>query len=86
MENKVDKMMNEIGKLMKTMVSPIAWDDGMRDVVVSGIEKTIGDKLTDKEIRIAKAAWCHGFSADPREVMDKTLENLKKEDGEGEDD
>lgn len=86
MENKVDKMMNEIGKLMKTMVSPIAWDDGMRDVVVIGIEKTIGDKLTDKEIRIAKAAWCHGFSADPREVMDKTLENLKKEDGEGEDD
>lgn len=86
MENKVDKMMNEIGKLMKTMVSPIAWDDGMRDVVVSGIEKTIGDKLTDKEIRIAKAAWCDGFSADPREVMDKTLENLKKEDGEGEDD
>ena len=49
-------------------------------------KKTIGDKLTDKEIRIAKAAWCHGFSADPREVMDKTLENLKKEDGEGEDD
>ena len=86
MENKVDKMMNEIGKLMKAMVSPIAWDEGMEGVVVSGIEKTIGDKLTDKEIRIAKAAWCHGFSADPREVMDKTLENLKKEDGEGEDD
>lgn len=83
MENKGNNMMNEIGKLMKTMVSPIAWDDGMRDVVVSGIEKTIGDKLTDKEIRIAKAAWCHGFSADPREVMDKTLESVK---GECEDD
>lgn len=51
----------------------------MEDVVVSGIEKTIGDKLTDKEIRIAKAAWCHGFSADPREVMDKTLESVKEE-------
>lgn len=79
MENKENNMMNEINKLMKTMVSPIAWDEGMEDVVVSGIEKTIGDKLTDKEIRIAKAAWCHGFSADPREVMDKTLESVKEE-------
>ena len=83
MENKENNVMNEIGKLMKTMVSPIAWDEGMEDVVVSGIEKAIGDKLTDKEIRIAKAAWCHGFSADPREVMDKTLESVK---GECEDD
>ena len=83
MENKGNNMMNEIGKLMKTMVSPIMWDDGMKDVVVSGIEKTIGDKLTDKEIRIAKAAWCHGFSADPQEVMDKTLGSIK---GEREDD
>ena len=86
MENKGNNVMNEIGKLMKTMVSPIAWDEGMEDVVVSGIEKAIGDKLTDKEIRIAKAAWCHGFTADPKDVMDKTLESLKKEDGEGEDD
>ena len=86
MENKGNNVMNEIGKLMKTMVSPIAWDEGMEGVVVSGIEKAIGDKLTDKEIRIAKAAQCHGFAADPKDVMDKTLENLKKEDGEGEDD
>ena len=56
MENKGNNVMNEIGKLMKTMVSPIAWDEGMEGVVVSGIEKAIGDKLTDKEIRIAKAA------------------------------
>ena len=77
MENKGNDVINEIGKLMKTMVSPIAWDDGMKDVVVSGIEKTIGDKLTDNEVDIAKVAWCHGFSADPREVMDKTLESVK---------
>lgn len=77
MENKGGKMMNEIGKLMNVMISPIVWDEGMKDIVVSGIEKNIGDKLTDKEIRIAKAAWCHGFSADPREVMDKTLESVK---------
>ena len=70
--------MNEIGKLMKTMVSPIAWDEGMEDVVVNGIEETIGDKLTDKEIRIARIAWCHGFSADPKDVMDKTLENARE--------
>lgn len=86
MENKGKNMMNEIERLMKTMVSPIVWDKRMKNVVVSGIEKNIGDKLTDKEIRIAKAAWCHGFSADPKEVMGKTLESLKKEDGEGEDD
>ena len=79
MENKENNVMNEIGNLIKTIVSPIAWYEGMEDVVVSGIEKTIGDKLTDKEIRIAKAAWCHGFSADPREVMDKTLESVKEE-------
>ena len=83
MENKGNNMIEEIGKLMKTMVSPIVWDEGMKDVVVGGIEKTIGDKLTDKEIRIAKAAWCHGFSADPKEVIDKTLESIK---GECEDD
>lgn len=83
MNNENNKNMGGLATLLKTMVAPIAWDDGMKDVVVSGIEKTIGDKLTDKEIRIAKAAWCHGFSADPREVMDKTLESIK---GECEDD
>lgn len=86
MENKGNKGMDAVVKLMKTMVSPIAWDDGMGNFVVGLIEKSLDDKLTDKEIRIAKAAWCHGFAADPKEVMDKTLENLKKEDGEGEDD
>lgn len=83
MENKGNKGMDAVVKLMKTMVSPIAWDDGMGDFVVGLIEKSLGDKLTDKEIRIAKAAWCHGFAADPREVMDKTLESVK---GECEDD
>lgn len=56
MENKGNKGMDAIVKLMKTMVSPIAWDDGMGDFVVGLIEKSLGDKLTDKEIRIAKAA------------------------------
>lgn len=86
MENKGNKGMDAVVKLMKTMVLPIAWDDGMGNYVVVLIEKAMGDKLTDKEIRIAKAAWCHGFAADPKDFMDKTLENLKKEDGEGEDD
>lgn len=86
MENKGNHGTDAIRKLMKTMVAPIVWDEGIEDILVGVIEKVMGDKLTDKEIRIAKAAWCHGFSADPREVMDKTLENLKKEDGEGEDD
>ena len=86
MENKGNKGMDAVVKLMKTMVSPIAWDDRMGNYVVGLIEKAMGDKLTDKEIRIAKAAWCHGFAADPKDVMDKTLENLKKEDGENEND
>ena len=86
MENKGNKGMGAVLKLIKTMVSPIVWDDGIKDVVVSGIEKSLGDKLTDKEIRIAKAAWCHGFAADPKEVMGKTLENIKENDGENEND
>ena len=86
MNNDNNKNMSGLATLLKTMVAPISWDEGMKDKVVSGIEKSLDDKLTDKEIRIAKAAWCHGFAADPKEVMDKTLENLKKEDGEGEDD
>ena len=86
MENKGNKGMDAVERLMKVMVSPIVWDKRMENIVVSGIEKSLGDKLTDKEIRIAKAAWCHGFAADAKEVMGKTLENLKKEDGEGEDD
>lgn len=86
MENKGNKGMDAVERLMKVMVSPIVWDKRMENIVVSGIEKSLGDKLTDKEIRIAKAAWCHGFAADPKEVMGKTLENLKENDGENEDD
>jgi hypothetical protein len=86
MENKGNKGMDAVERLMKVMVSPIVWDKRMKNIVVSGIEKSLGDKLTDKEIRVVKAAWCHGFTADPKEVMGKTLENLKKEDGENEND
>ena len=86
MENKGDNKTDVVKRLMKVMVAPIVWDKRMKGLVVSGIEKVTGDKLTDKEIRIAKAAWCHGFSADPIEVMDKTLEDLNKEDGGNTDD
>lgn len=39
MENKGNKGMDAVVKLMKTMVSPIAWDDGMGNYVVGLIEK-----------------------------------------------
>ena len=73
MNNDNNKNMSGLATLLKTMVAPISWDEGMKDKVVSGIEKSIGDKLTDKEILIAKAAWCHGFSLDPREAIDAAL-------------
>lgn len=73
MNNENNNMMGEFATLLKTMLAPIAWDDGMKDKVVSGIEKSKGRKLTDEEIDLVKGAWCHGFSVDPKEVIEVAM-------------
>lgn len=75
MNNENNKNMGGLATLLKSMVSPIVWDEGMKDKVVSGIEGAKGRKLTDEEVDVAKAAWCHGFSVDPKEVLDTALPN-----------
>ena len=73
MNNENNKNMDGLATLLKTMVAPIAWDRGIKDKVVSGIEGAKDRKLTDEEVDVAKAAWCHGFSVDPKEVLDAAL-------------
>lgn len=56
MNNENNKNMGGLATLLKTMVAPIVWDEGMKDKVVSGIEGAKGRKLTDEEVDVAKVA------------------------------
>lgn len=76
--------MNEerlIRKLVTLSAAPVFWEKGNGEKVVSNIEKANGRKLTDKEVDIAKAAWCHGFAADVEEVYETSEAILTAERG-----
>lgn len=70
-----------IRKLVALAGAPVFWERGNGKKVINGIEEVKNKKLTDEKVAVAKAAWCHGFSADPEEVYEISKASLEDERG-----